>query len=135
MRMQRMDRAVAREGFTLVEVIVALAIFAGALLSMGAFAGRFAHAVSEGSARTTAVELATDRIEAVKSSTKYGTIEANYAGTEGSIPGSTGFTRQTIIEHVGGGDFDLVDYKVVTVIVTNPALKSPIKKTSIISEF
>jgi hypothetical protein len=81
------------------------------------------------------VELATDRIEAVKSATKYATIEALYTGTESSIAGFPGFTRQTLIQWIGGGASDLVDYKVVTVIVTGPALKSPIRKTSIIAEF
>jgi prepilin-type N-terminal cleavage/methylation domain-containing protein len=124
-----------RGGMTLVEVIVALSIFASALLAMAAFAGRFGHAVSEGSAKTTAVELATEKIETVKSATKYSTIETLFAGTESSISGFTGFTRQTIITRVGGGPADMVDYKIVTVIVTNPALKAPIKKTSIIAEF
>lgn len=124
-----------RKGMSLVEVLVALAIFAGSLLSMGAFAGRLAHAVAEGSARTTAVELATDRIETVKSATKYATLEALYAATESSVSGFPTFGRQTLINRIGGGASDLVDYKVVTVVITSSALKVPVRKTSIISEF
>lgn len=130
-RMKAHDRA----GFTLIEVMVALGIFAGALLSLAAFSGRFAHAVSEGTARTTAVELAAERIETVKSGTKYALLESQFAGTESSIVGATGFSRQTLITRVGGSPSDLVDYKIVTVIVSSDALKTPIRKTSIISEF
>jgi hypothetical protein len=36
-----------------------------------------------------------------------------------SIPGEPRFKRQTIIRHVGGGDADLDDYRVVTVIITS----------------
>ena len=53
----------------------------------------------------------------------------------GSITGYPKFTRQTLVERVGGGPTDLVDYKIITVLVSTPALKIPVKKTTIISDF
>jgi Tfp pilus assembly protein PilV len=119
---------------SLVEVMIALVIFAGALLSLAAFSGRFAHAVGEDTVKATAVELASDRLEAIKSATDYAALETTYATTEAAITGFPGYSRQTIMQRVGGGPADLVDYKIVTVVVTSPALLTPVRKTTVITE-
>jgi prepilin-type N-terminal cleavage/methylation domain-containing protein len=126
-----------RAGMTLIEVIIAIVILSGALLSMGGFVTKFAHTVSMTDLRGIAAELAADRIETVKAATAYSSIDSIYARTEspGSIAGYPKFTRRTIVQRVGGGGTDLVDYKIVTVVVTEPALKVPVKKTTIISDF
>ncbi len=123
-------------GFTLVETIVALLILGGALLGLALFVSRMAHAGTDSNLVGTANELAVDRIETIKSHLTYATIDA-YAGTESSIPGqgNAGFVRQTIIRHVGGGTADSVDYRVVTVVVTNPAMTDTIRKTTVIAAF
>ena len=120
---------------TMVEVIMAIILLTGCLLSMGVFVGRFAKATRVMNSRNTASELVADRIEDVKSAVRYSAIDSLYGGTETSIPGATGFTRQTLVAHVGGGAPDFDDYKVVTVIVTSPQLTSASKKTTIISAF
>ncbi len=126
-----------RAGFSLPEVIVALAILTAALLGLALFVSRMAHATSDSRLLGTADELVTNRIEAIKAITNYASIDT-CAGTETSIPGSAsykGFTRQTLISHVGGGVADSVDYRIVTVIVNNPVLPSPVKKTTAIAAF
>jgi Tfp pilus assembly protein PilV len=120
---------------TLVEVIVAMMLLSGALLSMGAFMARYANVSGAMSRRIEANELVADRLEEVKGALKYATIEANYAKSEPSISGHPGLTRQTVITHTGGAAPSFYDYKTVTVIVTGPGLKSPSKKTTIISVF
>jgi hypothetical protein len=120
---------------TLIEVIAAIAILTGATLGMAAFAGKFAHVTGQNDARDMAVQLATDRLEEVKEATVYANIEADYKGTENSIPDFPRFTRETLVKHVGGGSTDKVDYKIITVIVNGPGLETPIRKTTIISNF
>jgi type II secretory pathway pseudopilin PulG len=120
---------------TLIELIAAFTIFIGATLGMALFAARFAHATGENQARDTAVQLAIDRLEDVKDAPLYANIEASYARTESPVAGFPGYTRQTLVQHVGGGSSDLVDYKVITVIVNGPGLPGPIRKTTIISNF
>ncbi|HVB32163.1 MAG TPA: prepilin-type N-terminal cleavage/methylation domain-containing protein [Gemmatimonadaceae bacterium] len=127
----------ARDGFTLIEVVIALLILGMALLGLALFVSRMAHAATFSHLLGTANELAADRIETIKSATTYSTLDSRYAGTETAISGlgNAGFTRQTIIRHVGGGTSDTLDYRIVTVIVTNPAMTDTIRKTTVIAAF
>ena len=120
---------------TLIEILAALTILTGATLGMAAFTGRFAHATGQNEARDTAVQLATDRLEKVKDEPIYANIEADYKGTESSIANYPGYTRETLVEHVGGTASSNVDYKIVTVIVNGPGLDAPISKTTIIANY
>lgn len=114
---------------------MAITLLTGALLGMGAFLARFAKASAAMQTRTTANQLVADRLEEVKGAVRYSAIDSIYAKTEASVPSAPGFTRQTLVSHVGGGPPDLVDYRVITVIVTSPSLTRPAKKTTIISAF
>jgi prepilin-type N-terminal cleavage/methylation domain-containing protein len=126
-----------RDGMTLIEVIIATVILGGALMSLAGFVAKFAHTVSDADIRGIAAELAADRIETVKAATQYSSIDSLYATTEGrgTITGYPKFTRQTLVQRVGGGSTDLVDYRIVTVIVMSPPLRAPVRKTTIISDF
>ena len=127
-----------RGGFTLVEVIVALSVLTIALLGLSLFVARMAHNTTTARLTSTATDLTSDRIEAVTSAKTYATIESLYVATETNIPGPPeykGFTRQTLVQHVGGGPSDSVDFKLITVIVTHPLLSSASRKSSAIAAF
>jgi prepilin-type N-terminal cleavage/methylation domain len=124
-----------RSGMTLIEVIVSIVILSGALISMGAFMARYANVSGTMQRRIEANELVADRLEEVKGALSYTTIEANFVKTEATITGHPGLTRQTIVTHTGGAAPSLYDYKTVTVIVNGPGLKTPSKKTTVISIF
>ena len=126
----------ARRGMSLVELIVALAIIGGALISLASFSIRFARAASTSRAQATAVELAVDRIEAIKSYNDYDALDSVFTATETNIAGYPGFTRQTVLAHVGGVAPDtLEDYRAVTVIVTSTQLSVPERKTTFIAAY
>lgn len=124
-----------RSGMTLIEVIVSIVLLTGALLSMGAFIARYANVSGTMQRRIEANELVADRLEEVKGALSYNTIEANYAKTEATLTGHPGLKRQTLVTRTGGAAPSLYDYKTVTVIVTGPGLKTPSKKTTVISVF
>lgn len=124
-----------RKGMTLVEVLVALTILSVVMLGLGTFTTNFARTVSETGIKSTASDLVADRLEVVKSGSRYDLIESQFQGTEPSIPGYAGFSRRTMILHVGGSPADSVDYKVVTVEVTAPRLSKPMRKSTVISSF
>ena len=124
-----------RSGMTLIEVIVAMVLLTGAMLSMGAFIARYANVSGTVQRRIEANELVADRLEEVKGALKYSVIETVFAKTEPSITGHPGLTRQTLVTHTGGAAPSLYDYKTVTVIVNGPGLKTPSKKTTVISIF
>jgi prepilin-type N-terminal cleavage/methylation domain-containing protein len=127
--------ASTRAGMTLIEVIVAMVLLTGALLSMSAFIARYANVTGAVARRSEANELVADRLEEVKGALKYSAIDSLYAKTEPTITGHPGLTRQTLVTRTGGFAPSLYDYKTVTVIVNGPGLKTPSKKTTIISVF
>lgn len=124
-----------RRGMTLVEVLVALVLMAGVLLAMGRFSGSLAHTTGTARVTATATQLVADRLEQVKSAPRYTAIESLYVATEGSISGFTGFTRQTFVKRVGGLATDSIDYKIVTVQVSNSALANAVRKSTVIAPF
>jgi len=124
----------ARRGMTLIETLIAIAILATALVGLGDFMGHFAHATKVAVLQQRALDLASDRIDSVKHSPDYATIDT-MAATESIRADSATYRRQTIVQHVGGGTTDTLDYRVVTVSVTMPTVGTPVRKTTIISAF
>ena len=120
-----------RSGMTLIEVMIALVILTGALLGMGKFITSFSHATSDGALSSVASDLVLDRLETIKGSTSYASLDA-YAVTESSIVGFAGYKRVTqVLRTVDATQ----DYKAVTVTVSNPGLSTPVKKSTIIAAF
>jgi len=124
-------RRPGRRGVTLIEVMIALVILTGALLSMGSFMTSFAHDTTLDTAAALASDLAVARIETMKGSGSYATLEHDYEGTAAS-PDHPGYTIVTELRRVRSG---IDDYTVVTVTVTSPTLERPVKKTTIVSAF
>ena len=126
--------APARAGMTLVEVIVAITILSGVLLGMAVFVANFSRANNDNRLRAKAGQLAAQRLEEIKGAANYDSLETKYQKTETGLAGYSGFTRQTIIKRVGGTT-STSDYKVITVVVSAPRLKTAMKKTTMVSSF
>jgi len=124
-----------RRGMTLIEVVVALALLGGVLLSLGGFAFRLQKSTTNARITATASQLVADRIEVVKGAQKYAAIDTAFQATESPVVGYPGFVRQTIVNHIGGLPTDSVDYRVVTVEVRSARLSSPLRKTTVIAAF
>lgn len=134
-RHQRNCKRRTRGGMTLIEVMMALTILATAMLSIAGFMGKFAHAVAVSDVKNTANELASEQLETIKNAPRYSAIDTLYPGTVPLDSPYVGYTRKTIVSHTGGGAADLYDYKTVTVVVSNPRLSVPIKRTTIIAAY
>lgn len=125
-----------RAGMTLVEVLVALTILAGAAIALSSFVGRFSRTVGDADARGRAAELAAERLEVVKGAATYASIDSLFAEPAPvPIVGERNFRRQTLVRRVGGGPADLDDYRVVTVVITAARLREPVRRTTILSDF
>jgi prepilin-type N-terminal cleavage/methylation domain-containing protein len=127
--------AAARPGFSLVELLVAVAILGGALLSLAAFTLKFARSNSSARVALEAYELAAGRIEQVKSSPRYEVLDSLFEKTEPAVPGFPGFQRKTTVTRVGGTPVDSVDYQAVTVTVSHASLRKPVARTVFIAAF
>ena len=129
-------RLQGRAGMTLIEVMISLVIVTGAILSLSAYMTRFARAVTSSDLKSTANELASSRIEEVKNAPRYTAIDSMYGKSESFTEKRySGFTRRTVVSHTGGGPADFYDYKTITVIVQNPHMSRPVRKTSVIAAF
>jgi prepilin-type N-terminal cleavage/methylation domain-containing protein len=120
-----------RDGFTLIEVMIALVILTGALLGMGAFMTQFAHSTTVSAAASQASDLAVARIETIKGSGDYSGLEDDYEGTTTSSD-HPGYSIATEVERVKDSSND---YTIVTATVTAPALDQAVSKSTIISAF
>ncbi len=124
-----------RRGFTLVEVIVALAILAGVLLGLSDYTRRFTQATGRAAANTEASDIAAAQIEAIKGWRDYSTLVATYHNdTETFTAGPwNGLTRETYA--VRTGPTTTADFITVTVVVSGRGLATPMRKTTIIAAF
>ena len=99
---------------TLIETLVAVTILATALIGLGDFMGNFAHVTRISSLQQRALDLASDRLDSASHCDSYAAIDT-MAGTQLVAADSSVYVLQTIVDHVGGGPSDSVDYRVVTV--------------------
>jgi prepilin-type N-terminal cleavage/methylation domain-containing protein len=124
----------APKGMTLLETMIAVTILATAMIGMAQFMANFAHATKTSAVEAGALDLATQRIDAVMHSPTYVAIDS-MAATESTVADSTQYQRQTLVQHVGGGPSDTQDYRIVTVIVTPPGGIAVTRKTTVIAAF
>lgn len=138
MRMSRSRRERRpRKGFALLEAMIALTILAGAVLSAGRYFTQLARGVSDERTRSQALHLVGERFEQVRTAPTYGKIDTLYVGMETNIVGYPGFSRKTEVTRVGGSPSDSVDYKVITVTVTTPAIPKSVKviKSTVVGDW
>jgi prepilin-type N-terminal cleavage/methylation domain-containing protein len=126
--------ATPRAGMTLVEVIVAMMILVGVLLTLGGFMAKFAQASGQARLAITANELAVQRLDAVRTQPTYSAIGL-LAGTTPTKADFTTYQVKTSVKHIGGAPTDSVDYNLVTVTVTHPSLRMPVSKTTAVAAF
>ncbi len=105
------------------------------MLGLGMFSVRLSQATSAARLRVTAAQLASDRLEAVKGAPRYSAVESLYVATEGLIPSYPGFRRQTWVSRVGGTAHDTIDYKIITVQVSNSQMSGLVRKTTVLAPF
>lgn len=128
---RRRRRSRTRAGFTLVEVVFAIAMLGGVLLGFAMFTRNFVRASNAAALRAAASDCAVERLEAAKAATTYAALDT-LAGTEPTVRGAVGCSRRTVVRQTRTAQ---VDYKTVTVTVTGPALGTTVSKTTAIAAF
>lgn len=137
--MMSQTRRAPRAGMTIIEVLFAIVIMSGVMLSLSRFGQGFARAQRDSAYLTVASDLATARLEAIRAHASYGSIVSTFngdsensadAGANPSMSGYDGYTRTTAVVATLT---DSTDYVTVTVTVSSPNLSSPVSKTVIIA--
>lgn len=115
-----------RDGFTLIEIVMAMSILLIVMLTLITMTGRTVHVTTLSEREQAAIQLVTDRTDEVRTNPAYASLDSLYEGTETSFATLAGFQRVTNIVRTNSGGHD---YKKVTVTVTGPGLSAPVSRT------
>jgi prepilin-type N-terminal cleavage/methylation domain-containing protein len=120
----------ARTGFTLIEVTIALVLLAVGILAVSASSARMSQASAVARSEATALQAANDRLSVVLMHPDYASLDSVFTSTESNVP-AAGFSRETAIvrtitDGVGGRKIDYTD---ITVTVTGPGMAAPLTRT------
>lgn len=115
-----------RAGFTLTEVILAMAILLVVIVSLITMTGKTVHITALSDREQAAIQLATDRTDQIRSDPNYAALDTAYGKTETSLPSFPGFQRVTVVTRTtaSGNDF-----KKFTVTVSGTGLMTPVVRT------
>lgn len=115
-----------REGFTLMEVLVAMVLLGFAVLGVQAtITDRFIRDVGHEDHRATALQLAADRLTEIQNEPRYSELSGRYAGTEDSLVGFPRYSRQTRVSPATG-------HTIITIRVITPTQRDTVSLTSVV---
>ncbi len=123
----------ARNGFSLVEVVVALVLLAVAMMGAQTLAATMIRTVTKSNVQVAAAQLVEDRIDRIRTDPAFDSLTTKYAATEASLPGWSLLQRVTqVVRTTSVTTAGTTDYYTVTVTVSGRGLAAPIKRTIII---
>lgn len=120
-----------RNGFTLIEVMIALTILMIVLVGMASVTTRSVHVTTVSDREEAAIQLVHDRLEFVRADPRYDGLDSLYGTTETTFATLPGFQRVTTVTRITTGNND---YKRVTVTVTGPGLSKPVARTITVAQ-
>jgi type IV pilus modification protein PilV len=122
-----------REGFSLVEVVVALVVLAVAVMGAQGMAATMIRTVTTSNAQNTAGQLVEDRIDRIRTDPAYDSLATKYVATESTIPGWSTYSRVTQLTRTQVSTSNgTTDYYTVTVTVNGSPLRAPVRRTVVI---
>ena len=128
-------RGLQTKGMTLVEVIVAMMLLVGVVLVLGGFSAKFAQASNQAHLVVLANELAATRLDAVREQPTYLAVDTLVHMNDSVKADASWYHVKTQVVRIGGAVTDSLDYKMVTVSVTHPAMRKTVTKTTAVAAF
>lgn len=125
-----MRRPSSTRGFTLIEVMIALVILSGVVLSIGAGTGRYLSSITRSRIRIQAASVADAQIATMRVHPDYTTLTATFNGTVAGVPFPT-YSRVTLVVRTGAGTN--ADRTRVKVSVTGAHLATPVVRYTTIA--
>jgi Tfp pilus assembly protein PilV len=126
---------------TIIEVLFAIVILSGVMLSLSRFGQSFTRASRDAAHLAVASDLAAARLEAIRGHPVFATIRATFNGavetsaTGGAVPAMTGYDGYRRTTAITVDSSATVHVLRVTVTVTAPGLSRAVAKTVVISAF
>ena len=116
-------RARSSAGFTLVEVLIALAMLSVVLLAAAASTTKYLGVITRNRMRIQAAAVADAQIAKVRVSPAYDSLTVRFDSTRSGVP-FPGYTRSTRVIRSGAGS--TTDVTKIRVTVSGPELSSPV---------
>ena len=123
-------RPASPDGFTLVEVLIALAMLSVVLLAAAASTTKYLGVITRNRMRIQAAALADAQIAKVRVSPAYDSLTVRFDSTTSGIP-SPGYSRSTRVVRTGAGTTN--DLTKVRVTISGPELSTPIVRYATIA--
>jgi Tfp pilus assembly protein PilV len=122
-----------RDGFTVVEVLLALVLLSFMIMGFQAATGEIIHYAARSDRQAVAIQMAEDRLDLIRMDDDYDLLAARYGGTETAVPGYVGLQRTTrVVRTRSTQNTGLLDYTTVTVTVRGDGLRDPVARTLIL---
>ena len=120
-----------KDGFTLVEMIIAMGILITGVLGMGVLAAELLGDLRHSDIRMRATHVVDDRLSLISLDPRYELLDSLYEETQDSLVGLPGYSRKTVIvqSKQTGNSGRTTDYKVITVLVSGPVLPQPVSRS------
>ena len=123
-------RARSSAGFTLVEVLIALAMLSVVLLASAASTTKYLGVITRNRMRIQAAAVADAQIAKVRVSPAYDSLTVRFDSTRSGIP-FPGYTRSTRVIRTGAGS--TTDVTKIRVTISGPELSSPVVRYATIA--
>jgi type II secretion system protein I len=123
-------RAGSAAGFTLVEVLIALAMLSIVLLAAAASTTKYLGVITRNRMRIQAAAVADAQIAKVRVSPAYDSLTVRFDSTRSGVP-FAGYTRSTRVIRTGAGS--TTDVTKIRVTVSGPELSSPVVRYATIA--
>ena len=118
---------VKRDGFTLIEVVMAVLILSSVTLMMAAPASKYMSTTAKSQRRIAASAAADAHITLIRMYPTYDSLRVKFDSTKSNVP-FPGFTRATTVVRTSSGAAG--DVTRVVVVVSGPGLTPSIKRTA-----
>lgn len=119
-----------REGFTIVEIMLAVLLLSFVVMGFQAVTGEIIHFSARSNRQNVAVQLVEDRLELIRMHPGYDDLATTYAGTETTIADHSGLARATAVVDVADTlVWGIAYYKQITVTVSGSGLDDDVSRT------
>ncbi|MFW5947841.1 MAG: hypothetical protein ACOCUW_05055 [Gemmatimonadota bacterium] len=122
-----------RDGFTIVEILLALLLLSFMVMGFQAATGEIIHTAAQSDRQAVAVQLVEDRLDLIRLDPDYGELESRYEEAEAPLPDFPGLTRATeIVRTRQSQSTGVLDYVTITVTGAGAGLRRPVRRTIVI---
>lgn len=130
---QARSRPGQRDGFTIIEILLALLLLSFMVMGFQAATGEIIAYAARSDREVVAVQLVEDRLDLILLDPEYTQLESRYEGVDSTLTDYPGLVRTTEIVRTRTTETTgELDYLKVTVTVTGASLRGPVARTIVI---